>query len=315
MQVLSASGFSSDRLYPSLPMSSGRSSHWQNKVVLVTGGTAGLGRSLVAAFGQRGARVVVWARDAQRLEALVEECRAQSWNVEGVSVDITDDRSVAKAALELLSHYGRIDVLINNVGKSIRCDVMKSELAQYRDLMEVNFFALVRCTLAFLTPLIEQRGHIVNIGSLAGKTAWPFVGPYSTSKFAVTAFTQQLRLETPKTLHVMLACPGPIRRNDAGTRYQSQSQALPEAASRPGAGAPMKGLDPDFVASRIVRCCERRTPELILPRWPRLLFALGQLSAGIGDWVIHRLKGTSRPDSLPPPRALEPADEDAATPV
>lgn len=296
-------------------MAPGRSTHWQNKTVLVTGGTAGLGKSLVGAFGRRGANVVVWARDPERLQALVEEGREQGWSVDGVSVDVTDDRSVGKAALELLSHYGRIDVLINNVGKSIRCDVMKSQLDQYRDLMEVNFFALVRCTLAFLGPLTEQQGHVVNIGSLAGKTAWPFVGPYSTSKFAVTAFTQQLRLETPRSLHVMLACPGPIRRNDAGTRYQSQSQALPESANRPGAGAPMKGLDPDFVAERIVRGCERRIPELILPTWPRLLFALGQLSAGFGDWMIHRLKGTKRPTSLPTTPAPETADEDAATPV
>ncbi|MEZ6106433.1 MAG: SDR family NAD(P)-dependent oxidoreductase [Pirellulaceae bacterium] len=296
-------------------MTRGRPTYWHQKVVLITGGSAGLGRSLVSSFASRGARVIVWARDAARLDHLVENGRQHGWEIEGTSVDITDDRSVAKAALELLSQYGRLDVLINNVGKSTRCDVMRSQLEQYRDLMEVNFFGLVRCTLAFLPSLVEQGGHVVNIGSLAGKTAWPFIGPYSTSKFAVTAFTQQLRLETPRPLHVMLACPGPIRRTDSGTRYQQESEALPESAKRPGAGAPMKGLDPDFVAQRIVRGCERRQAELILPRWPRLLFALGQLSASFGDWMIHRLKGTSRPNVAPPLSVLEPADENAASPV
>ncbi|HAN98603.1 MAG TPA: hypothetical protein DCQ98_14730 [Planctomycetaceae bacterium] len=310
-------------------MSATVSTGWGDRVVLITGGTAGLGRSLVGSFARRGARVIVWARDPDRLADLEAEARAAGWQVEGVRVDITDESSVERAKQQLLARYGRLDVLINNVGKSTRCDVASSTLAQYRDLMEVNFFALVRCTLSLADELIRRGGHVVNIGSLASKTAWPFVAPYATSKFAVAAFTQQLRLETPRALHVMLVCPGPIRRTDGGTRYRTESRELPAEAGKPGAGAPMKGLDPDRLAEAIVRGCERRSPELILPRWPRLLFALGQLSAGLGDWMIHRLKGTRRPDrrvadgatadpiaTIPDHASTkEPSDEDAASPV
>ena len=305
------------------------SSGWNDKVVLITGGTAGLGRALVGSFASRGAQVVVWARDSDRLASLTDEARARQWKVAGVAVDITDEVAVEHAARTLLSRYGRLDALVNNVGKSTRCDVASSTLDQYRDLMEVNFFALVHCTLALLDELIRTGGHLVNIGSLASKTAWPFVAPYATSKFAVAAFTQQLRLETPRPLHVMLVCPGPIRRDDGGIRYQTESRELPAEAGRPGAGAPMKGLDPHKLAERIVSGCERRSPELVMPRWPRLLFALGQLSAGLGDWVIHRLKGTSRPrnrsaatvagpePNRSPAESLikEQTDENAATPV
>lgn len=289
---------------------------WNDKVVLITGGTAGLGRSLVGAFARRGAQVVVWARDSEKLAALSREGAAKGWRIDGISVDVTDDQAVHAAAQDLRTRWGRLDGLVNVVGRSTRCDVATAPLTAYRDLMEINFFSVVRCTSAVLGELIRCRGHLVNIGSLASKTAWPFVAPYASSKFALAAYTQQLRLETPRALHVMLVCPGPIRRVDAGSRYATESSQLPSHAGRPGAGAPMKGLDPDRLAERIVRGCERRRPELIVPRWPRFLFALGQISATLGDWMIHRLKGTRRPDeSSSTPAPSESMDENAASPV
>ena len=129
---------------------------------------------------------------------------------------------------------GRLDALVNAVGLSTRKLIKDTSLADYREYMAVNFESAVRCSLACIDLLVEARGHLVNIGSLSSKTAWPFMAPYTTSKMALAGFTQQLRLEGPAELHVMLVCPGPIRRNDAGQRYQDQTDGLPDEAAKPG---------------------------------------------------------------------------------
>ena len=160
-------------------------------------------------------------------------------------------------------------------------------------MWELNFLGLVRCTQAAAPHLIASRGHVVNIGSLAAKTASRFLGAYPASKFPVAAYSQQLRYElNPQGVHVLLVCPGPIARPDAGRRYDDQAGSLPESARRPGAGVKLKGIPPQRLIAKILRYCERRRPELVLPAKARLLFALAQLSPRLGDWIIGRMTET-----------------------
>jgi short-subunit dehydrogenase len=127
----------------------------------------------------------------------------------------------------------------------------------------------------------------VNIGSLAGKSAARWLGAYPASKFALTAYTQQLRLElAPEGIHVLLVCPGPIARPDA-RRYDDSG--LPPEAQRPGGGVRTRAIDPAELAQRILRACEQRQPELVVPWRARLLFAISQLSPRWGDALIQRL--------------------------
>jgi short-subunit dehydrogenase len=117
--------------------------------------------------------------------------------------------------------------------------------------------------------------------------AAPYLGAYPVSKFAVAAYTHQLRLELgPRGVHVLLVCPGPIARPDAGHRYADQAQDLPAAASRPGGGVRIKGLDPDELARRLLRACETRRAELVIPAKARLLAALLQLWPSWADRII-----------------------------
>jgi short-subunit dehydrogenase len=157
-------------------------------------------------------------------------------------------------------------------------------------LLQLNFLALVRCTAAALPALIRSRGHLVNIGSLASKVATPYLGAYPVSKFAVAAYTQQLRLELkPRGVHVLLVCPGPISRDDAGRRYQVPRRGLPEQAHRPGGGTKVRSRSPEDVAAKTVRACQRRRPELVVPGKARLLFALAQLWPSMGDRILRRM--------------------------
>ena len=179
--------------------------------------------------------------------------------------------------------------MCNNAGRSTRGAVLDASPEDFQQLLDVNFLATVRMTRAFAPQLLASGGHLVNIGSLASKVAAPYLGAYPASKFAVAAYTQQLRLELgPQGLHVMLVCPGPIARDDGGVRYGAETPGVPVIAQGPGGGARIKTIDPDKLAARIVDACERRRTELVVPGSARILFALSQLSARLGDWLLRR---------------------------
>jgi short-subunit dehydrogenase len=257
---------------------------WHNKVCLVTGGSSGLGLSLAGALAKRGAKVIITARHSEPLEQAAEQISA-----EAIAADVTRDYDVERLHELIVERHGRLDLLCNCAGRSTRGMALDATVADYQELLDVNFLAAVRVTRAFAPLLLEHGGHVVNIASLAGKVAPRYLGAYPASKFALAAYSQQLRLEfAPEGLHVLLVCPGPIAREDLAPRYAEQSTDLPEAARQPAAGANLRGIDPDWLAERIVTACERREPELVVPWKVRLLLAIAQLSPKLGDWLLLR---------------------------
>ena len=183
-------------------------------------------------------------------------------------------------------------MLVNNAGRSMRGKVLDTTPEQFRDLMELNLIALVRCTRAAVPHLLKQRGHVVNIGSLAAKSAARWVGAYPATKFAVAAYSQQLRLELgPQGLHVLLVCPGPIQRKDARLYPLEGLGGRARERPAPGAGVQVRAIPPQQLAQAILRACERRQPELVIPGKARLLFAISQLWPSLGDWIVRRKSG------------------------
>ncbi|MFH1268814.1 MAG: SDR family NAD(P)-dependent oxidoreductase, partial [Planctomycetota bacterium] len=241
-------------------------SFWTNKVVLVTGGSSGLGRVIAEAFADAGARVVIAALEAEAVEAAADQLGERGSEVLGVHADITRQEQVDDLFAQSLDRFGRLDVLVNNAGRSMRGKLLDTTPDEFRDLMELNLIALVRCTRAAVPHLLKQRGHVVNIGSLAAKSAARWVGAYPATKFAVAAYSQQLRLELGREgLHVLLACPGPIARDDPRLYPLSGLEDLPGRARRPGAGVKVGAIPPQKLAKAILRACRRRQPELVLP--------------------------------------------------
>ena len=133
---------------------------------------------------------------------------------------------------------------------------------------------------------------MVNIGSLAAKSAARWVGAYPATKFAVAAYSQQLRLELGSSgLHVLLVCPGPIKRKNPRLYPFEGLEDLPEIARRPGAGVKTLTLSPQKLAQAILSACQHRRSELIVPTSARLLFAIAQLWPSLADWIVLRLTG------------------------
>jgi uncharacterized protein len=263
--------------------------YWQDKVCLVTGASAGLGLAIGSQLAKRGAKVILNARGKEPLDAAVEKLRGAGGKASGIAGDMAWQEDVDRLAMSIKEQFGKLDLLCNSAGRSTRGAVLDTSPEDFQQLIEANLYTAVRTTRAVAPLLTASRGHIVNIGSLASKAAARFMGAYPASKFALAAYTQQLRLElADKGVHVMLVCPGPIARDDAGKRYADAAPDIPAAAQAPGGGARVKAIDPAELAAAIVNACEARKPELIVPAKARLLFAISQLSAKWGDWLLNR---------------------------
>lgn len=262
---------------------------WNEKVIVVTGASAGLGKAIAKAFAQRGARVALVARHPEPLDRLVESLSKSTGSMLAIPADVTRDDDAARVVEQVVAKWGRIDMLVNCAGISMRGRLSDTGVDEFQRLLDLNLLAVVRLTRLALTHLVSARGSVVNIGSLAAKSAAKFLGAYPASKFALSAYTQQLRLEhADDGLHVLLVCPGPIAR-DAPRQYVDADAAdLPEEVHRPGGGVKTNAIDPDALAERIIRACEKRRPELVVPWKARLLFAISQLSPRLGDWLVTK---------------------------
>lgn len=259
-------------------------SHWQNKIVVITGGSQGFGLELARHFAAASAQVIIIARDQQRLTAACQDTPS----LQPIVADVLQNQQVVTAVESIVEKHGQIDVWINNVGKSTRADLQTTSIDAYQSMIEINFYSAVQCSTAVLPYLEKSSGSLVNLGSLASKTAWRNMSPYSTSKHALAAFSHQVRLEGPANVHCLLVCPGPIRREDAGQRYTQESSNLDAAATQPGAGVKLKGICPKLLAAKIDRAIRRRKKELIVPGHTRILFSLLQLSPSLGDWILKK---------------------------
>ena len=264
-------------------------SYFRDKVALVTGSTSGLGWVIAREFADAGAKLVIVGLEEGDAERVADEMKLAGHDALGLTANITQQPDVDALFAKTIEHYGRLDVLVNNAGRSMRGKVLDTTPEQFRDLIELNLIATVRCTRAAVPHLLQHRGHVINIGSLAAKSASRWVGAYPASKHAVAAYSQQLRLELgPEGLHVLLVCPGPITRDNPRLYPLEGLEDIPEEARKPGAGVKVRTIPPKKLTRAILRACERRKPEIVMPAKARLLFAIAQLFPSLGDWIVLR---------------------------
>ena len=261
-------------------------SYWSQKNCVVIGGSRGLGLAIARAIVAAGGHVVLVARNEADLTTVAEELGSQS---SSIRCDITDQADVDELFARLGREFSSIHAVFHVAGKSARQAILDTSAEDFHDLMNVNFYAAVRCAQQAAPMLTKSRGHLVLVGSLASKTASKFIGPYAATKFALAAYAQQLRLElSDDGLHVLHVCPGPIARDDAGDRYNDQTSGLPESARKPGAGAKLNPIDPNRLATQILQGCEQRKIEIVVPWKAKLLFVISQISPRMGDWLLAR---------------------------
>ena len=182
------------------------------KTVLITGATDGLGRAAALLLAQRGYRVFAAGRSAEKRAQLDALSREKNLSLETVELDVCDDGSVQRAVANVLAKTGAIDVLFNNAGVNFTAAVEDLRMEDWRRQFETNFFGVLRVTQAVVPHMRERRhGRIVMMSSVSGFVTAPTQGAYSSSKFALEAMSNALRLELyPFGVHVVLIEPGYI---------------------------------------------------------------------------------------------------------
>lgn len=263
--------------------------NWKNKVVLVTGGSSGFGRMIAEGFARRGARIILVALEKDLLDQATDEMRSAGMDLFPIHANITHQDDVDRIFSTVIDQFGQLDVLVNAAGRTHRGRIEQTSPEDFQALFDLNVLGTIRCTQAAIPSLLKTKGHVVNIGSLASKSASRWTGAYPVSKFAVAAFSQQLRLELgPEGLHVLLVCPGPIKRDHPRLYKLPEGESIPQEALQPGAGVKVGKIDPVRLTERIIDACEKRKTELVVPWKARILFALTQLFPSLGDWIVRK---------------------------
>ncbi len=181
----------------------------KNKVVVITGGSSGIGKALAERFGKEGARVLITGRNKQGLDITVNELRNKKIDIHGFQADVSNEHDNKAMAEEAVRLFGTIDILINNAGISMRALFSEVEIEVIKRVMDINFYGAVYATKYCLPEISKNKGSIVGISSIAGFLGLPGRTGYSSSKFALNGFLAVMRTELLNTgVHVLTACPG-----------------------------------------------------------------------------------------------------------
>ncbi|MFA0962306.1 SDR family NAD(P)-dependent oxidoreductase [Roseivirga sp. BDSF3-8] len=246
---------------------------FHDKVVLVTGGSRGLGLVMARQLAEQGARIAICARDEEELEAAHHQLRAHgAWDVLTIQCDITRATDISNAVEKVSNYFHGLDVLINNAGQILVGPQENMSIKDYQELMKIHFYAPLRFMQAAI-PLMEEQGEgrIINISSIGGKISFPHLLPYSTSKFALTALSEGMYTSLrKKNIIVTTACPGLMR---TGSPRNSRVKGDYEKEYRwfkISDSLPVLSANAEKAAAKILKACRRGTPEIILTLPARL---------------------------------------------
>lgn len=182
---------------------------FENKVVIITGASSGIGRACALEFGRAGASVVLGARNISALEEVVVQIRRSGGKALAVSTDVRKVEDCENLMNQALAAYGKIDILINNAGISMRAAFEDLDLKVIKELMDTNFYGTVYCTKFALPHVLKEKGTIIGISSISGLAPLPGRTGYAASKHAMDGFLNTLRVENMKKgLNVLVVHPG-----------------------------------------------------------------------------------------------------------
>ncbi len=184
-----------------------------NRVVVITGASSGIGAALARLLGEDGARLVLGARRQDELSRLANEIDPTGSRAIPIPTDVTDVKQAERLVKSALGHFGRVDVLVNNAGRGHLASVEETDDAVIHSMFSLNAFALWYTTRPALRAMREQgSGHIITVASMAGKVGFPFNSAYVAAKYAAVGFTHALRMELLGTgINASVICPAGVK--------------------------------------------------------------------------------------------------------
>jgi NAD(P)-dependent dehydrogenase (short-subunit alcohol dehydrogenase family) len=269
-----------------------------SQVVLITGGSRGLGLLMAREFAGEGCRIAICARDEQELDAAVADLEARGAEALGVRCDVADREQVAEMIARVTERFGRIDVLVNNAGIIQSAPLGAMGVDDFHQAMDVNFFGAVHATLAVLPQMRARRqGRIVNITSIGGKVAVPHLLPYDAAKFALVGLSEGLRSELAKDgITVTTIVPGLMRTGSPVNAFFKGDPEKEFAWFSLGAATPLTAMSAERAARRIVQATRRGEAEVTLSWQAKLLRLTHDLFPGATAdllGVVNRLLPSS----------------------
>ncbi len=259
---------------------------FKDKVVLITGASSGIGKALAEEMAKRGANVVLGAR---QLVSLCEQTEylQKTYGIKALAVqtDVSREEDCKLFVQQAIQSFGRIDVLINNAGISMRALFNDLDLSVLKNLMDVNFWGTVYCTKYAIPELLKHKGVIVGVSSIAGYRGLPGRTGYSASKFAMNGFMESLRTELRHTgVHVLVACPGFTASNIRVAALDKSGSSHGETSMEEG-----KMMSAEEVAFRIAEGIQMKKRTLIMTGQGKLAVWVNKLFPTFADKKVYEL--------------------------
>jgi short-subunit dehydrogenase len=253
------------------------------KTVIVTGASSGIGEALVYQFLKKDFNVVLAARSIDKLKEVEQNCKLISTHFFSIVCDVSQEGDCKKLIESSVEKFGGIDVLINNAGISMRALFNDCDLDVIKKVMDINFWGTVYCTKYAMPYLLQSKGSLIGISSIAGIKGLPARTGYSASKFALNGFLESLRIENLKTgLHVLIACPGYTASNIRKTALNSSGTSQSESPL-----SESKLMSAEQVAIEIYKAVEKKRAYLYLTTEGKLLLWLNKFFPLMMDKIVY----------------------------
>lgn len=257
-----------------------------DRVVLITGASMGIGAATARAFAEHPVRLALLARSEQRLQTLAAELNARPGvTALPLAADVSDRESVARAVGRTQEAWGAIDILVNNAGVGMSSPIGEIDLILARQLFDINYWGAIHVTEAVLPDMRARRdGLIINISSIIGRRAMPGSGVYCSSKFALNALSESMRVELrPHNIRVVSFYPGVTESEFSRNLLTGDSSVHGQGRMRPTPAAK--------VGQAIVRAASREPRDAYATLFDRFFVFSAAVAPWLMDWMLAKFYG------------------------
>lgn len=232
----------------------------KGQIAIITGASSGIGKACATELAKEGVHVALAARKLDKLEEVRAACEALGVKAIAVQCDVSVETDCKRLVDETVKAFGKVHIMVNNAGISMRAAFADLDLSVLKQSMDVNFWGMVYCTKYALPHLLETKGSVIGVSSIAGFRGLPARTGYSASKFAMNGFLEALRTENYKTgLHVLTLCPGYTASNIRATALTSDGSTQGDSPREEE-----KMMQPEEVAQHMIKGIKKRKKVIVL---------------------------------------------------